>query len=89
MGYWLYLSLPPFFLPLFLCFCPGPAALIFWFAAAPGAFQVGCPPVGCWLSTYGVPALKWVGSLGWLFAPVGVVVQLFCYFVGCSRLGAR
>ena len=82
-----WLSLFSFLLPLSLslCFLPGPAALSVWFAAAPvrlavRLWVVGCPPV--------VSRPKVGGLVGWLFAPVGLIVQLICYFVCCSRLGA-
>ena len=69
----------------FRCRYPDPAALSVWLAAAPvrlvvRLWVVGCPPAAS--------RPKVGGFVGWLFAPVGLAVQLTCYFVGCSRLRA-
>ena len=52
--------------------------LSFWLAVR--LWVVGCPPVAS--------RPKVGGPVGWLFAPVGLIAQLICYVVGCSRLGA-
>ena len=81
------------FLPLSLsCFCPDPAALSFWFAAAAETFRlavrlwvVGCPPAllppqsgwARWLVVRACGLDCTVNwLLRWLFAPGGLLLQL-------------
>ena len=82
---WLYLSLLPSFLSLL--FLLGSRSVKVLVSLRRRSFQVGCPPVGCWLSACGVPSQSgWARLVGCRACGLGSSVNLI--FVGCSRLSA-